>query len=148
MSQHWFAQIFIIFLRLGNVIFLWLIKFEPCNWVPLLCYCRFQEFTSFSLMPWFRTHLSPLAYYPRQSGCADVLRCDLILNPCGENDECGPIKKPEERYRCHACSIRKPMPKQVSWSPCTHNHSTLHHAPCTIAPCTASHIWYRFFKSQ
>jgi len=51
-------------------------------------------------------------YYPRQSGCAEVLRCDLILNPCGENDECGPIKKPEERYRCHVCSIRKPMPKQ------------------------------------
>jgi len=49
-------------------------------------------------------------YYPAQSGCPEVLRCDLLRDPCG-TDGCN-SKKPEDRYRCHTCSIRHPMPKQ------------------------------------
>jgi len=54
--------------------------------------------------------------YPKQSGCLDIIRCDLIKDPC--NDLCvRPEDKkppPKEEFRCHACSLRTPMPKQSS----------------------------------
>jgi len=56
------------------------------------------------------------SYYPKQSGCLDVVRCELIRDPCGGKLECqdGPTPKPEERYKCHACSLKRPMPKQAA----------------------------------
>jgi len=54
--------------------------------------------------------------YPKQSGCLEVLRCELIKDPCNPmcvrpEDKRAP---PKEEFRCHACSLRKPMPKQSS----------------------------------
>jgi len=54
-------------------------------------------------------------YYPKQSGCLEVLRCDLIRNVCDQDrGPCDPKSNelPQERYRCHSCSILHPMPAQ------------------------------------
>jgi len=52
-------------------------------------------------------------HYPKQSGCIEVLRCDLIRDVCSLEKGCdADNSKPEARYKCHACSLRNPMPKQ------------------------------------
>jgi len=52
-------------------------------------------------------------HYPKQSGCLEVLRCDLIRDVCSLGKGCdADNSKPEARYKCHTCSLRNPMPKQ------------------------------------